>query len=79
MCPLEPASAPKGAIATTAAVIHMATMQGACRRSVYHRPVTVPSDEINIVPARETSLEDVNRLIARSKAYWDWPEEYLSG
>lgn len=45
---------------------------------MYHRPVTVPSDKIAIVPAREASLEDVNRLIARSKAYWDWPKEYLS-
>lgn len=47
-------------------------------RSVYHRPVIAPTDEIAIVPAREASLEDVNHLIARSKAYWDWPEEYLS-
>lgn len=31
-----------------------------------------------IVTAQEASLEDLNRLIARSKAYWDWPEEYLS-
>lgn len=40
--------------------------------------MTEPLDQIAIVPARETSLEDLNRLIARSKAYWDWPEEYLS-
>jgi ribosomal protein S18 acetylase RimI-like enzyme len=30
-----------------------------------------------IVPARETSLIAVNRLIARSKSYWTWPEGYL--
>ena len=36
------------------------------------------SNEISFVPAREASLDDVNRLIAHSKAYWDWPEEYLS-
>lgn len=45
---------------------------------MYDRLVTEPSDQITIVPAREASLEDVNGLIARSKAYWDWPEEYLS-
>lgn len=36
------------------------------------------AEQIAIVPAREVSLEEVNRLIARSKAYWKWPEEYLS-
>jgi ribosomal protein S18 acetylase RimI-like enzyme len=36
------------------------------------------SDEIAFISAREASLVDVNRLISRSKAYWDWPEEYLS-
>jgi GNAT superfamily N-acetyltransferase len=45
---------------------------------VYDRLVTDSLDQIAIVPAREESLEDVNRLIARSKAYWAWPEEYLS-
>jgi hypothetical protein len=30
------------------------------------------------VPAREPSLVDINGLIARSKAYWDWPEGYLA-
>lgn len=35
-------------------------------------------EQVIFVPAQETDLEDVNRLIARSKAYWDWPEQYLS-
>jgi GNAT superfamily N-acetyltransferase len=30
-----------------------------------------------IIPARESSLVKVNRLIARSKAYWAWPDGYL--
>jgi GNAT superfamily N-acetyltransferase len=34
-------------------------------------------DEIIFIRARETSLDEVNRLIARSKAYWEWPEGYL--
>ena len=33
--------------------------------------------EIRIVPAREESLTEVNRLIARSKGHWAWPEGYL--
>lgn len=45
---------------------------------LYDALMTELSDEITFVPARESSLDDVNRLIARSKAYWDWPEEYLS-
>jgi GNAT superfamily N-acetyltransferase len=45
---------------------------------VYDRLVTDFLDQIAFVPAREESLEDVNRLIARSKAYWAWSEEYLS-
>jgi hypothetical protein len=28
---------------------------------------------IRIVPARERSLGEINRLIARSKRYWNWP------
>ena len=32
---------------------------------------------IRITPAREESLDDINELIARSKAYWNWPEGYL--
>lgn len=48
------------------------------RYRVYDRFVTGPSEQIAIIPARATSLEDLNRLIARSKAYWDWPNEYLS-
>lgn len=34
--------------------------------------------EITIVPAREASLPAVNVLVARSKACWDWPRDYLS-
>jgi ribosomal protein S18 acetylase RimI-like enzyme len=30
-----------------------------------------------MVPARENSLSEVNRLIARSKSYWPWPAGYL--
>jgi GNAT superfamily N-acetyltransferase len=33
--------------------------------------------EIRIIRAREESLDDINGLIARSKAYWNWPEGYL--
>ena len=33
--------------------------------------------ELRIVPAREESLPAINALIARSKAYWTWPAEYL--
>jgi GNAT superfamily N-acetyltransferase len=47
-------------------------------RRVYDRVVPGLYDQIAIVPAREASLEDLNRLIVRSKAYWEWPEEYLS-
>ncbi len=32
---------------------------------------------IHIVRAREESLGDINALIARSKAHWNWPEGYL--
>ena len=30
-----------------------------------------------IVNAREQSLAEINRLIARSKANWNWPKGYL--
>jgi N-acetylglutamate synthase-like GNAT family acetyltransferase len=30
-----------------------------------------------IVRARERSLGEINRLIARSKRYWNWPPAYL--
>ena len=40
--------------------------------------MTIFSEETSVVPAREASLDDVNRMIARSKAHWDWPPEYLS-
>lgn len=30
-----------------------------------------------VLPAREGSLADINRLITRSKAHWKWPEGYL--
>jgi GNAT superfamily N-acetyltransferase len=33
--------------------------------------------EIHIVDAKEQSLADINGLIARSKAHWSWPREYL--
>ena len=45
---------------------------------MYDELVAELSEQIAIVTAQEASLEDLNRLIARSKAYWDWPEEYLS-
>jgi GNAT superfamily N-acetyltransferase len=32
---------------------------------------------IRIIRAREESVSDINGLIARSKAYWKWPEGYL--
>jgi GNAT superfamily N-acetyltransferase len=32
---------------------------------------------VRIVHAREDSLAAINALIARSKAYWNWPAEYL--
>jgi N-acetylglutamate synthase-like GNAT family acetyltransferase len=32
---------------------------------------------IHIVRARERSLGKINRLIARSKRYWNWPPAYL--
>jgi GNAT superfamily N-acetyltransferase len=32
---------------------------------------------IRIVDPRERSLANINGLIARSKAHWDWPEGYL--
>lgn len=40
--------------------------------------MTELSEQIAIIPAREASLEALNGLISRSKAYWDWPDEYLS-
>jgi GNAT superfamily N-acetyltransferase len=33
--------------------------------------------EIRIVPARERSLAEINRLIVSSKSYWNWPAGYL--
>jgi GNAT superfamily N-acetyltransferase len=33
--------------------------------------------EFRIVPAREQCLPEINALIARSKAYWRWPQGYL--
>lgn len=36
----------------------------------------MPPDLV-IVPAKEESLDAINALIARSKAYWSWPTEYL--
>jgi GNAT superfamily N-acetyltransferase len=41
-------------------------------------PMTVLQREITIVPAREASLAAVNALVARSKAYWNYPQDYLS-
>jgi GNAT superfamily N-acetyltransferase len=32
---------------------------------------------MHIIPARNESLAGINALIAGSKAYWDWPSEYL--
>lgn len=32
---------------------------------------------IRIVRAREDSLAEINALIGRSKAHWNWPEGYL--
>lgn len=40
--------------------------------------MTAPPPKLTIVPAREASLKEVNALVARSKAYWNWPHEYLS-
>ena len=47
-------------------------------QEAYDRFVTRLSEEIAIVTARESSLNDVNCLIARSKAHWVWPAEYLA-
>ena len=33
---------------------------------------------MEITRAAEDHLEDINRLIARSKAHWDWAPEYLA-
>jgi GNAT superfamily N-acetyltransferase len=33
--------------------------------------------QVRIVPARERSLVEINRLIACSKSYWHWPAGYL--
>ena len=33
--------------------------------------------EMRIVRARERSLDEINVLIARSKAHWHWPPGYL--
>ena len=33
--------------------------------------------DLVIVPAKEESLDAINTLIARSKAYWTWPTGYL--
>jgi GNAT superfamily N-acetyltransferase len=35
------------------------------------------STAVRFVRAREQSLEDINQLIARSRAHWRWPEGYL--
>jgi ribosomal protein S18 acetylase RimI-like enzyme len=32
---------------------------------------------IRFICARDDSLDDINGLIARSKAFWTWPEGYL--
>ncbi len=34
-------------------------------------------DDLRIISARELDLDDINALIARSKAYWAWPDGYL--
>ena len=33
--------------------------------------------ELSIVAAREKNLGQINALIARSKAFWHWPADYL--
>jgi hypothetical protein len=47
-------------------------------QEAYDRFVTRLSEEIAIVTARSSSLNDVNCLIARSKTHWVWPAEYLA-
>jgi GNAT superfamily N-acetyltransferase len=39
--------------------------------------VVINVPEARIVSARAESLDRINRLIARSKSYWAWPNGYL--
>jgi GNAT superfamily N-acetyltransferase len=47
------------------------------KQASYHAVMEDGPTGLRMVRARARSLAAINRLVARSKAYWHWPEGYL--